>query len=91
MIIGTILVCDHISSVLFYLDFTFSYVSVKFIIGIDLDCEYLEALIYVSTLVKVFVCVDKVYCLCSIMFMRLNTLVELIILDIVEFDYHIGD
>lgn len=58
MLIGTILVYIHMNSVLFDLGFTFSYVSARFALGWDLTCEILNASMYVSTLVGLFMCID---------------------------------
>lgn len=52
IIIGTIIICDPMASVLFNLASTFCYVSMKFSFGWDLDYEYLDTPMYVSTLVR---------------------------------------
>lgn len=45
-------------SLLFDLDSTFSYMFVNFSMGWDLDWEYLDTPIYVSTQIGMYVCVD---------------------------------
>lgn len=57
VIICTLLVCDHMASVLFDTRSTFSYISSLFAVGLDLHC-YL--LICVSTSVSESVIVEKV-------------------------------
>lgn len=59
--------------------------SKKYTIGSDLDCKYLDTLIYVSTLVGVFVCVDQVYHMCPIIFIVFKILADFVILDMKEF------
>lgn len=84
----TIHVYDHMNSVLFYLDSTFSYVFVKLFyeLGLDLNYEHLYAPMYVCTIVGAFVCVVQVYHVFSMIFMRFKTLEDLLILDMKEFD-----
>lgn len=78
------------SSVLIDLGSTFSYVFVKFAIGWDLDCEYLDAFMHKFTLVGVFVSVDKVYHECLVMFIWFITLENLDILDMKKFNVILG-
>ena len=66
---GTILICDRMASVLFDPKSTFSYASVKFALGWDLNCEMLDLPIYLSTLVGVFFCVNQVYSAFYVVFM----------------------
>lgn len=90
MITGTILFCDHMDCILFNLESTFSYVSVKFALGRDLDCEQLNIPMHVSTLAEVFVCSNLVYQVCPKMFMGYKTLADQVIIDIEEFDIIFG-
>lgn len=48
------------ASLLFYLESILSYAYMKFTLGWDLKCEFLDAPMYVSTPVGGFVCVDWV-------------------------------
>lgn len=58
----------------------------KFAMGWDLDCLYLDTPMYVSLLFGVVVWVDQVYSASLVMFMGFKTLTDLVILDINEFD-----
>lgn len=51
VITGTILWCDHMASILFYLWFTFFCVSMKFPLDWDIKLESLNTPTYESTLV----------------------------------------
>ncbi|WMV29196.1 hypothetical protein MTR67_022581 [Solanum verrucosum] len=86
MITCTILVCDQMSNVLFDPDSTYSYVPMTFSLGLDLICDTLDAPIYVSTPVGELVLVTHVYRDCSMLFMGLQTWVDLVILDMLNFD-----
>lgn len=55
VITSTILVYDHLASILFDLGSIFSYVFVKFVLDLDLICNMLDVPIYVSTVVREFV------------------------------------
>lgn len=78
------------ASVLFYSGSTYSYISVKFYLGLDLICDILHALIYVSISIKKFAIVTYVYSACSVMFVGLSYLGRLVILDMVDFDVIFG-
>ena len=80
VIIGNLLVCDCMASVLFDPGSTFSYVSSTFANGLDLHCELLDIPIRVSTPVGESVIVEKVYRSCPVTFMESNTYVDLVIL-----------
>lgn len=56
------------ASIIFYLGSTYSYVSVKFDIGIKFVCDVLDFLIYVFTLIGEFVVATYVYHSCSMLF-----------------------
>lgn len=72
MIPGTNLFCDHMAFILFYLGSTFSFICMKFALGWDLDCEFLDIFvgffIYLSSLSGV-----------SMRFMRYKTFADFVI------------
>ena len=90
VITGNLLVCDCMASVLFYLGSTFSYVSSSFSTGLNLHCELLDMPIRVSTPLGESVIVEKAYRSCVVTFMGSNTHVELVILEMVDFDVIMG-
>ena len=90
VIIGNLLVCDCMASVLFDPGSTFSYVSSAFSTSLNLNCELLDVPIRVSTPVGEFVIVEKVYRSCLVNFMGSNTYVDLAILEMVDFDVILG-
>ena len=90
VITGNLLDCDCMASVLFDPGSTFSYVSSSFATGLDLHCDLLDMPIRVSTSVGEFVIVEKVYRSCLVTFVGSNTLVDLIILEMVDFDVILG-
>lgn len=90
MIIDSIFFCDHMAYILLDSGSTLSYVSKKFSICRDLDCEYLDTLTYVSILVAVFICVNKVYSMCIVIFVGLKTLKDSDIFYMEEFDIILG-
>lgn len=61
MITGVIIIYDPMASILFDLNSIF-FMRMKFSIVYDFECKYLDAPIYVSTIVRVFVCVDCIPC-----------------------------
>ena len=90
VITGNVLVCDCMASVLFDPGSTFSYVSSSFATGRDLYCDLLDMLIRVSTPVGESVIVEKVYRSCLVTFVGSNTHVDLVILEMVDFDVILG-
>ena len=78
------------SSVLFDLGSSFSYISTYFAVGLDMMCDTLDTPIFVSTPVGDSVVVDSVYPACAISFMRYSTWADLMILDMVDFDIIVG-
>ena len=90
VITGNLLVCDCMASVLFDPGSTFSYVSSSFATGFDLHCDLLDMPIRVSTPVGESVIVEKVYRSCLVTLVRCNTYVDLIILEMVDFDVILG-
>ena len=85
-ITSNLLVCDCMASVLFDPGSIFSYVSSSFATGLDLHCDLLDMPIRVSTPVGDSVVVEKVYRSCLVTFVGINTHVDLIILEMVDFD-----
>ena len=78
------------ASVLFDPGSTFSYVSSSFATGLNLHCELLHMPIRVSTPVGESVIVQKVYMSCLVTFIGSNTHVDLVILEMVDFDIILG-
>ena len=90
VITGNLLVCDCMASVLFDPRSTFSYVSSSFATGFDLHCDLLDMPIRVSTLMGESVIVEKVYRSCLVTFVGSNNQVDLVILEMVDFDVILG-
>ena len=90
VITGNLLVSDCMASVLFEPGSTFSYVSSSFASGLNLHCELLVIPIRVSTPVGESVIVEKVYRSCLVTFMGSNTHVDLVILEMVDFNVILG-
>ena len=65
---------------------TYSYVSSTFATGLDLYCDLLDMPIRVSNPMGESVIVEKVYMSCLVTFVGSNTHVDLIILEMVDFD-----
>lgn len=90
MIICTILVCDRMTTFLFDLGSTFSYVFTYFVVDLCMICESVDNHVHVSSLVGDFVIVATVYHSYEVTFMGYKILVDLVILDMVEFDIILG-
>ena len=90
VITGNLLVCDCMASLLFDPASTFSYVSSSFATSFDLHCDLLDMPIRVSTPVGESVIVEKVYRSCLVNFLGRNTHVDLVILEMVDFDVILG-
>ena len=90
VITGTISFCDRMASVLFDLGSTYSYISVKFAIGLTLVCDILDHPVYVSTPVGESVVVTYVFHACSVLFVSYQIWADLIILDMLDFDVILG-
>ncbi|XP_070007367.1 uncharacterized protein [Nicotiana sylvestris] len=87
---GTISVCSRDASVLFDPESTYSYVSSYFALYLVVPRDSLRAHVYVSTLVGDFIIVDHVYHLCVVIIGGLETSVDLLLLDMVDFDDILG-
>lgn len=57
----TILVFDQMDHTLFDIGYTYSYLSVRIFLGLDLICDILDSIIYDSTLVENIMAVTHVY------------------------------
>ena len=90
VITGNLLVCDCMASVLFDPGSTFSYVSSSFVTILNLHCYLLNIPIRVSTPVGESTIVEKVYRSCLVTFVGSNTHVDLVILEMVDFDVILG-
>ena len=69
---------------------TFSYVSSSFATGFYLHCDLLDMPIRVSTPVGESVIVERIYRSCLVNFVGKNTYVDLVILEMVDFDVILG-
>lgn len=56
----------------------------------DKDCEYIDTTMFMSISIWMYVCIDRVYSACSMMFIVFKTLVDIVILDIQEFNVILG-
>ena len=90
VITSNLLVCDCMASVLFDPGSRFSYVCSSFANGLNLHCELLDMPIRVSTPVGESVIVEKVYRSGLVTFVGSNTYVDLVILEMVDFDVILG-
>ncbi|XP_075096500.1 uncharacterized protein LOC107804935 [Nicotiana tabacum] len=90
VITGTILVCDRDDSVLFDPGSTYSYVSSYFAAYLVMPSDSLSILVYVSTPVGDSIVVDRVHRSCIVVFGGLKTRVDLLLLDMVDFDVILG-
>ncbi|XP_070029013.1 uncharacterized protein [Nicotiana sylvestris] len=90
VIIGTILVCDGDASMLFDPGSTYSYVSSYFAPYLVMPSEGLSIPVYVSIPVGDFIVVDRVHHSCVVVFRGLETRVDLLLLDMVDFDVILG-
>lgn len=85
MITGTLSIFDRMASILFDLGYTYSYVFVQFMVGLNLVCDILDYPINVSTPIDEFVVVTHVYHSYYGLIKHFQTWVVLIILDMLEF------
>ncbi|XP_070003045.1 uncharacterized protein [Nicotiana sylvestris] len=90
VITGMISVCSRDASVLFDLVSTYSYVSSYFSPYLVVPRDSLSVPVYVSMLVRDYIVVDCVYCSCMTVIGGLETSVDLLLLDMVDFDVILG-
>ncbi|XP_070026702.1 uncharacterized protein [Nicotiana sylvestris] len=90
VITGTVLVCDRDTSVLFDPGSTYSYVSSYFAQCLVMPSDALGIHVYVSTPVGDSIMVDRVHRSCVIVIGGLETCVDLLLLDMVDFDIILG-
>lgn len=86
MITCTLFICDQMTTSLFYSDSTLFYKSTYFIVALDMICESLDVSVHVSILVEDFVIIDTIYRSYEVTFMIYKTWVDLVILDMIDFD-----
>lgn len=70
VIIVTIFVCDQMYSILFDLGSSYSELSFKFLIGLNLVCHVLDYLVYMSTLVDESILMTNVFHSCPALFVK---------------------
>ncbi|XP_070003157.1 uncharacterized protein [Nicotiana sylvestris] len=90
VITGTILVYSRDVSVLFDPGSTYSYVSSYFATFFVVHRDSLSAPVYVSTLIGNSIIVDRVYRSCVVIIGGLETRVDLLLLDMADFDVILG-
>ncbi|XP_070049756.1 uncharacterized protein [Nicotiana tomentosiformis] len=83
-------VCSRDASVLFDLGSSYSYVSSHFASYLVVPCDSLSALVYVLTPMGDAIVIDCVYCSCVVTIGSLETHVDLLLLDMVDFDVILG-
>ncbi|XP_070020327.1 uncharacterized protein [Nicotiana sylvestris] len=87
---GIVSVCDRAASVLFDPGSTYSYVSSYFASYLIVPHDSLSVHVYVSTPVGDAIVVDRVYRSCVVVIEGLETSVDLLLLDMVDFDVILG-
>ncbi|XP_049414692.1 uncharacterized protein LOC125877444 [Solanum stenotomum] len=85
-----VLVCHRPASVLFYPGSTFSYVSTYFAFGLELTCDRMSVPIRVSTPVGEPLVVNRVYRSCLVILSGYETWVDMVLLDMLDFDVILG-
>ncbi|XP_070040356.1 uncharacterized protein [Nicotiana tomentosiformis] len=87
---GTVSIYSRDASVLFDPGSTYSYISSYFASYLVVPCDSLSAPVYVSTPMRHVIVVDHVYRSCVVIIGGLETRVDLILLDMVDFDVILG-
>ncbi|XP_070017129.1 uncharacterized protein [Nicotiana sylvestris] len=90
VITGIIFVCGRDASVLFDLGSTYSYVSSLFSHFLVIPSEPLGTHVHVSTHVCESVVVDRIYGSCMVTFCGFETRVDLLLLDMIDFEVILG-
>ncbi|XP_015159293.1 uncharacterized protein [Solanum tuberosum] len=90
VIAGMLLLCHQPATVIFDLGSTFSYVSIYFVPRLGMRSESLAELIHVSTPVGESLVLDQVLRSCLMTIQGYDTRVDLILLDMVDFDVILG-
>lgn len=83
-------ICYKYATILFDPGSTLSYVAINFASNFDFICEPFMILLHVSTFIIVFLVANQVYQSCVVTFVGRETWVDLIILDMVDFDIIVG-
>ncbi|XP_070045768.1 uncharacterized protein [Nicotiana tomentosiformis] len=87
VITDIISVCGKDSSVLFYPESTYSYVSSLFAHFLGVSRESLDTPVYVSTPMDDFVVVDRIYQFCIVIFCGYETRADLLLLNMTDFEF----
>ncbi|XP_070036905.1 uncharacterized protein [Nicotiana tomentosiformis] len=90
VITGIVTVCHRYASILFDLGSTYSYVSSYFASYMVMPRDSLIAFVYVSTFVGDSIMVDHVYRSCVVSIGSYETMVDLLLLDMVDSDVILG-
>ncbi|XP_070022984.1 uncharacterized protein [Nicotiana sylvestris] len=88
--LGIVPVCHRDASIPFYSGSTYSYLSSYFASYLGMPRDSLSAHVYVSTPVGDSIIVDRVYRSCAVIIGTLDTSVDLLQLDMVDFDIILG-
>ncbi|XP_070044835.1 uncharacterized protein [Nicotiana tomentosiformis] len=90
VILGAISVGSRDASILFDLGSNYLYVSSLFAHFLDIPCESMGTSVYVSTHVGDSVVVDLIYRSCAVTFCGYETKVDLLLLDMTDFEVILG-
>lgn len=90
MITYTISICDQLTSIIFDMRYAYYFASVQFTMRLNLVCDVLNYIIYISTLVSESVVITHVHYSCHVLFMHFQTQVDWIILDMLDFNVILG-
>ncbi|XP_070025948.1 uncharacterized protein [Nicotiana sylvestris] len=85
-----VLVCHRDASVLFDLRSTYSYVSSYFAPYLSISHDFLSSPVYVFTPVGDSIIVDRLYWSCLVVLGGFETIVDLLLLNMVDFDVILG-